>query len=114
MFSEIRATLSIGPANVVAAIGDQVTLGCAGDAQITYWILSKDGNDSGQLTIAGPGCSIVNNSQVVDHYTVESFEGGTRCNLNIFDITVDQGGVYRCSEGANSLSSIFTVIGKRD
>lgn len=99
------------PSNTVAKIGNQVKLNCVADVEIGYWVLSKNGVPTSALTIVGPGCPAVR-SAFVDHYTVEVLGGGTTCNLIVFNITMEQAGVYRCTEDQNTADSLFTVIGK--
>src|SRR6218665_712285 len=98
-----------GPSNTVADIGKQVKLNCVANETIDYWFLSKNGESGSEEAIVNPGCSIVNNFK--DHYAVESLGQGTTCNLVVFDITLEQAGVYRCSEAQHDLFSILTVIG---
>lgn len=98
-----------GPLNTVAKIGgNQVKLNCIADGAIGFWYLSKNG--SSPLTIVGPGCSTVHPA-FANHYSVQLLDGGHTCNLIVSNITMEQAGVYRCSE-YDSRYSLFTVIGK--
>lgn len=72
------------------------------------WILSRDGTTSGEIRIA---TSCVLSPGLQNHYRTEKTDGQT-CNLIIFNITMEQAGVYRCTESDTYLA-LLTVLGKK-
>lgn len=94
----------------MAQIGDQVKLSCVANAAIAYWHLSTNGVATDEGIIVGPGCSTLNPT-FADHYAMESLNGGKTCNLNVSNITMEQAGSYRCSDGSSELWSLLTVTG---
>lgn len=95
--------------NAVAEISGEAIFNCSGTSFLPNWIMSKDGTSTNQLPIAG---SCVVNANVQNHYKPEQTGRPLVCNLIVFNVTMEQAGVYWCSEGIPSYA-LLTVLGKK-
>ena len=101
------------PSNAVAEVGGQAIFNCTSDTTAQSWIFSTNREEyetsTGQTIVAG---CIVQTGFTSD-YEVDR-PGGTNnvCNLVIRTVSVQQAGVYTCSDDAPGPSAILTVIGR--
>jgi hypothetical protein len=96
------------PSNAVAEIGGGTTLSCSDSLLDPNWIMSKDGNSTNQLLIA-PSCIV--NTNLQNHYAVDKTGGPPFvCNLIVFNVTMDQAGVYWCTGSGDRSYALLTVL----
>ena len=101
------------PLNAVAEVGQQAIFNCTSDTTLQNWILSTKREDLGTTESKTIVYGCVVQSGFSNHYEVDRPGGNIdTCNLIVKDTTIQQAGIYTCTDIAVGPSAILTVIGK--
>lgn len=95
------------PSNAVTEIGGRAIFNCTGSAFRPNQLLSKDGTSTNLLGIAG---ACILSAGLQNHYNTELIGGPTVCNLIVFNVTVEQAGVYWCGGNSDPSYALLTVL----
>ena len=112
-FLGVTGRITNPPQNTVAEVGGQAIFNCTSDLAVPSWIFSKTREE----VVASTGQNIVANCAVLPgfatHYDVDR-QGGSNnsCNLIINATTMQQAGVYTCTDIQTGPSAILTTIGR--
>lgn len=99
------------PSNAVAEVGGQAIFNCTSDTTVQSWIFSTNREEyetsTGQTIVAG--CIV--QTGFTSNYAVDR-PGGSNfiCNLIVKATTMQQSGVYTCTDTGPGPSAILTVI----
>lgn len=98
------------PLNAVAGVGEDAIFNCSTNRG-PDWIFSKDGTSAGELNIT-TGCSV--NPVLRNQYRTEEQGPNFTCSLLAFNVTMEQAGVYRCTDIYADIAyyALLTVMGK--
>lgn len=107
-FTGVDAVIIQSPLNAITGIGgNQVIFNCTANNLPTFWTWSRNGVSTNAQYIASGSCVLEPGRE--SNYRVDYPAGTTSCNLIVFDVTLEQAGVYTCSE-VGSANAILTVI----
>src|SRR6218665_1297518 len=102
------------PLNTVTDVGQQAIFNCTSDTTIQNWIFTADRDDVSTLSALTIAISCVVQPAFTTDYEVDRPGGSSnKCSLIVKATTLQQAGVYTCSDTAAGPSAALTVTGTR-